>query len=104
MSENNEEPMDALRNELTNLRDQVETLVKSLSDSGSAVSSDLIAKLENELEHYRKMAADKMHKMYEAGSAGVESMGEHVRKHPLACVAVAFGAGCALSWLFRQSK
>ncbi|WP_165072387.1 DUF883 family protein [Desulfovibrio sp. ZJ200] len=104
MAENNEEPMDALRNELTNLRDQVETLVKSLGESGSAVSSDLIAKLENELEHYRKMATDKMHQMYEAGSAGVESMGEHVRKHPLTCVAVAFGAGCVLSWLFRQAR
>lgn len=104
MAENNEEPMDALRNELNNLRDQVETLVKSMGESGSAASSDLIAKLEKELEHYRRIAADKMHKVYEAGSAGVENMGEHVRKHPLTCVAVAFGAGCVLSWLFRQSK
>lgn len=104
MAENNEESMDALRNELTSLRDQVEALVKSLGDSGSAASSDLIAKLEKELEHYRKMAADKMHKVYEAGSAGMENMGEHVRKHPLRCVAVAFGAGCVLSWLIHQSK
>lgn len=104
MAENNEESMDTLRNELNTLRDQVETLVKSLGDSGSAASSDLVAKLEKELEHYRKLAADKMHKVYEAGSAGIENMGEHVRKNPLACLAVAFGAGCVLSWLFRQSR
>lgn len=58
MAENNEESMDTLRNELNTLRDQVETLVKSLGDSGSAASSDLVAKLEKELEHYRKLAAD----------------------------------------------
>lgn len=59
MAENNEESMDTLRNELNTLRDQVETLVKSLGDSGSAASSDLVAKLEKELEHYRKLAPTK---------------------------------------------
>lgn len=104
MTQYNDESMDTLRNDLTSLREQVQTLAKSVEENGSAVSKDLIVKLEKELEHYRKMAADKMHKMYEAGSASMENMGDHVRKHPLRCVAVAFGAGCVLSWLLRQSR
>lgn len=104
MAEKNEETMDSLRNELNAMRDQVESLVKSLADGGSEVSSDMISKLEKELEHYRKIAADKVHKVYEAGSAGIEQVGEQVRRNPMASLLVAFGAGCALSWLFRQSR
>ena len=59
MAEKNEESMDTLRNELNTLRDQMETLVKSLGEKGGEASSDMVAKLERELEHYRRMAADK---------------------------------------------
>lgn len=72
MAEKNEESIDALRDELNTLRNQMETLVKSLGEKGEEASSDMVAKLEKELEHYRKLAADKMHKAYEAGSAGIE--------------------------------
>ena len=97
MAEKNEESMDTLRNELNTLRDQMETLVKSLGEKGGEASSDMVAKLERELEHYRRMAADKVHKAYEAGSAGIEQVGEQVRRNPVTSLLVAFGAGCALS-------
>ena len=104
MAEKNEESMDTLRNELNTLRDQMETLVKSLGEKGGEASSDMVAKLERELEHYRRMAADKVHKAYEAGSAGIEQVGAQVRRNPVTSLLVAFGAGCALSWLFRQYR
>ena len=46
MAEKNEESMDTLRNELNTLRDQMETLVKSLGEKGGEASSDMVAKLE----------------------------------------------------------
>ena len=48
MAEKNEESMDTLRNELNTLRDQMETLVKSLGEKGGEASSDMVAKLERE--------------------------------------------------------
>ena len=104
MAEKNEESIDALQDELNTLRNQMETLVKSLGEKGEEASSDMVAKLEKELEHYRKLAADKMHKAYEAGSAGIEQVGEQVRRNPVASLLAAFGAGCVISWLFRQYR
>lgn len=104
MSNTNENAIDAMREELQNLRGQIENIVKTAEDKKSEIGSDLVEKLSNELEKLRKNAGDQAHRLYNAGQAGFGEVEETVRKNPLASLAVAFGAGCILSCLFRQLR
>lgn len=98
----NGESTETLRNESNTLTNQMESLAKTIGEKGEKVSSDVADKLGKEVDHYRKLVTETMHKAYEAGSAGFEQVGEQVRRKPLVSMLAAFGVGCAISWLFRK--
>ncbi len=99
-----EENTEALRDEIKNLRAQLENLIKAADEKREQVSHEAIDKLTRELENLRKSAGEQAHKIYEAGQTGLDDISDHVRKHPLACLAVAFGAGCVLSCIMRHLR
>ncbi|MCX4310487.1 MAG: hypothetical protein OSJ28_09375 [Desulfovibrio sp.] len=103
MAENNFS-IDSLRDELNSLRSQMESMLKSFQDKKGEMTSETVSKIAKELEHYRNLASARAHDVYEQGQAGLEEVGEHVRKNPLASLAIAFGAGYVVSCLFRHLK
>lgn len=104
MADTNESTIDALREELKNLRGQIENIVKTADEKKSEIGSDLVDKLSKELEKLRKNASDQAHRLYNAGQDGLGEVEDTVRKNPLVSLAVAFGAGCVLSCLFRHLR
>lgn len=104
MADTNENAIDALRDELKNLRGQIENIVKTADGKKSEIGSDLVDKLSKELEKLRKNAGDQAQRIYNAGQDGLGEVEETVRKNPLVSLAVAFGAGCVLSCLFRHLR
>lgn len=94
----------ALREELKNLRDQIENVVKTAEGKKSEISADLMDKLSRELENLRKNAGTQAHRLYDAGQEGLGEVEEHVRKNPLLSLAVAFGAGCIMACLLRHLR
>ncbi len=97
-----EETVAALRNEITTLRAQMEGLVKNLGEKKEELTANAEKKLAAELEHYRGLARENLSRAYEAGGEGLEELSSQVRRNPIASIAVAFGAGCVLSWLLRK--
>lgn len=104
MADNDTFSMESIKAELNSLRSQFEKMVKSLEEKKGEMSSETAAKIARELEHYRNLAADRAHYMYEQGQAGLEEVGAQVRKNPLASLAIAFGAGYVISCLFKHLK
>lgn len=95
---------EALRAEIDTLRAQLEKVVKSLEDKKSDLASDLADKLSKEFEHYRDAASDRARKLYDAGQSGMDEVGEHVRRNPVASLLIAFGVGCVFSCLMRHLR
>lgn len=98
------EEVSALRNEINSVRAQLENLVKTLGEKKNEVTAGVQGKLEEELEHYRALARENMTKLQDAGSEGIEELGDQVRRNPLTSLAIAFGAGCILSCLFHRLR
>ncbi len=104
MSMKNEENMDTLREEVQSLRKQIETLAKTAEKNASYHAASVGSRLEDEVEKYQKLAAEKLQKAMAAGGDGVENVSERIRQNPLGSLLLAFGAGYALSLLFRHGK
>lgn len=100
----NNSTVDTLKNELDKLRTQIEGMVKNFETTKGEKASDLVDKLSAELEKLKSGAKNQAGRLYDAGQDGVEELGEHVRKNPLLSLAIAFGAGCIISCLFRHLK
>lgn len=94
--------MNELRDELNKLRTQLSDMVKSMENKKGAEVSEVLDRLSKEVSSLRAQAGERAQKLYDAGQAGVEEVGEHVRQNPLASLLVAFGAGCILSCLIRH--
>lgn len=105
MNVKNEENIDSLREEVRALRKQIEQLVRAAEEKAAqdATSADA-GSLEDEVEKYQQMAAEKLQKVLAAGGDGIESLSERIRQNPLGSLLMAFGAGYALSLIFRQGK
>ncbi len=104
MSVKNEENMDTLREEVQALRKQIESLAKTAEKKASHHAAFLSANLEDEVEKYQKLAAEKLQRALAAGGDGVENVSERIRQNPLGSLLLAFGAGYAISLLFRHGK
>lgn len=95
---------EVLREEIKNLRAQLEELVKTAGEKRSEITHEVMEKLTKEIEELRKHAGHRAHQLYEAGNAGLDDISERVRRNPLASLAIAFGAGCVLSCLLRHLR
>ena len=105
MNVKNEENIDILREEVQALRKQVEHLASVAEEKASHCAASANATcLEDEVEKYQQLAAEKLQKALAAGGDGVENLSQRIRQNPLGSLLLAFGAGCALSLLFRHGK
>lgn len=104
MAENTNSTVEALRSELDSLRSQLEHLVKAVDNKKTDLTSDMASRIAREVEHYRQSAAHKADQLRSAGEAGLEEVGEHVRRNPIASLAIAFGAGWVMSCLLRRLR
>lgn len=103
MSDNNaQSAMDTMRAELSSIKEQIQKLFNNFESRKSDELSSLVDKLSKEIAQLREGANTKAQQLYDAGHAGLDEVGEHVRKNPMSSLLVAFGAGCVLSWLLRQ--
>lgn len=96
--------IESLKAELNTLRSEMANLVKSLESKKGEFSADAAEKIAKELHHYRNLASSEARQLYEQGQAGLDEVGDKVRNNPIASLAIAFGAGCVLSCLFRHLK
>lgn len=96
-----ESTTDALREEVKNLRAQMESFLKSAETKKQELTGDALHKMAKELEYYRQKAADGAVYLRDAGEAGLDTVGEQVRRNPLMSLLLAFGAGCLVALLFR---
>ena len=55
-------------------------MLKSFQDKKGEMTSETVSKIAKELEHYRNLASARAHDVYEQGQAGLEEVGEHVRR------------------------
>lgn len=92
------------RAEFDTLRDQVNELLKSLKNKTEATASSLGENIESKMEHYQDQAGQKLHDAYAAGNAGLNDVGEHIRKNPVASMLIAFGVGYAIFKVLGQGK
>lgn len=99
---NTEQTMDSVRAELTKLRDQIEHLIRHKANEKASENADLLEKVNRELEYLRRSATERAQSAYQAGQAGIEQVGDQVRRNPILALAIAFGAGCLLSGFFRR--
>lgn len=102
MAESENTTIEMLRGELNKLSSQVENIVKSIENKKGVDVSELVDKLTKEISGLRANASDRAHQLYDAGQAGIEEVGSHVRNNPLASILIAFGAGCIMSCLIRH--
>ncbi len=93
-----------LREELDALRKQVADLLAELQSKGKEKSSQLADKLENELGDYQDKAEQKLKDAYAASTAGLDTVGDQIRRNPVASLLVAFGVGYVLSRLTSSDK
>lgn len=92
--------MEAFREEMNHLRNQIETLAKNIDDKRHEVTADMAQKIARELDKARAKA----HQLKNAGQARINEEEDHVRQSPVASLAIAFGAGWLLSCLFRHLR
>ena len=104
MTVKNEENIDVLKDEVQALRKQMENLAKAVEKNASGKAAAMTAGLEEEIDKYQKMAADKLQKALNAGSDGVENISDRIRQNPLGSLLLAFGAGYVISRIFRQDR
>ncbi len=104
MADTHENAIEALRAELNKMSSQLNNVVKSLENRKDEATSDMAEKLNRELEKLRNFASERAQKAYDAGHAGIDEVGEQVRRNPVASLLIAFGAGCVFSCLFRHLR
>lgn len=104
MAENHDHSVNGLREELNGVRTQLENLARMLDEKKGEITADVASKISGELERYRRLAHEQAHRLYDAGAAGVEEVGDQVRRNPVLSLAIAFGAGCVLSCLVRHLR
>ncbi|OQX07227.1 MAG: hypothetical protein BWK73_28635 [Thiothrix lacustris] len=92
------------RAEFDTLHTQVNELLESLKSKAEATSATLGENIESKVEHYHDKAEQKLHDVYEAGNAGLNDVGEHIRKNPVASMLIAFGVGFAIFKVLGQGK
>jgi ElaB/YqjD/DUF883 family membrane-anchored ribosome-binding protein len=92
------------RAEFDTLRTQVNELLQSLKSKTEATSATLGENIENKVEHYQEKAEQKLHDAYAAGNAGLNDVGEHIRKNPVASMLIAFGVGYTIFKVLGQGK
>ena len=95
---------ESLKQEFSTLKDQIENFLKNSREKKTEEGSELLQKLSKELEHLRQTANKQAHSLYETGMQGAEDVTERVRRNPLASLAIAFGAGFAISCIFRHLR
>lgn len=100
----NDSGMATLRNDLNKLKEQIENLARDVQERKGEVSADFASKIAKEIEHYRKLASEGAQRAYAAGQNGLEDVGDQIRQNPLTSLAIAFGAGCIISCLFRHLR
>lgn len=93
-----------LRDELNNLRAQVENFVKNVDEKGRDAASDVARKIAREIERCRHKAERRAEDLREAGQAGLNDAANAVRQNPLLSLVIAFGVGCVVSCLFRHLR
>lgn len=104
MSDNSSATVDALKTELETLKSQLQNIVKTVEDKKGELSSDIVARIAREMDHYKQIAGHKADQLREAGQAGLDELGEQVRRNPVASLGIAFGAGFVLSCLMRHLR
>ena len=104
MADAHEQTVEELRRELDAMREQMKALYQTLKDKKDELGGEASSRLAEELEHYRRVAHERVGKVYEAGSEGMEEMCEKVRRNPMTSLLVAFGAGCVISCLFSRLR
>ncbi|MEZ5451400.1 MAG: hypothetical protein R3E93_01090 [Thiothrix sp.] len=92
-----------LRAEFDALRKQVSEVLGELQSKGKATSSRLADKLEAEASRYQEQAGEKLQDALDAGNAGLNEVGDQIRRNPVASLLVAFGAGYLLSRLLGSA-
>lgn len=92
------------REEFDALRTEVSDLLQSLKNKSEAKASTLSETLQNKAGQYQDQAEQKLHDVYEAGNVGLNEVGDHIRKNPVASLLVAFGMGYAISKVLGQGK
>jgi ElaB/YqjD/DUF883 family membrane-anchored ribosome-binding protein len=93
-----------MREEFDALRKDVSEIMALLKDKGSAYKDELSEQIEEKFEDYQARARQGAEEVYEKGSEGLEEVGSRIRQHPLASLAIAFGAGYIISKLMDQGK
>lgn len=93
-----------LREEFDALRKQVSDVLSELQSKGKEKSARLADKLETEATHYQEKAGQKLQDAVDAGSVGLNEVGDQIRRSPISSLLVAFGVGYALSRLLGSDK
>ena len=104
MTVKNEENVDVLKEEIQALRKQMESLAKAVEKNASGRAEAMTEGLQDEIDKYQKLAADKLQKALDSGSDGIENISERIRQNPLGSLLLAFGAGYVISRIFRQDR
>lgn len=104
MAENSNSTVDALRNELEALKSQLQNIVKTVEDKKGEFSSDMASRIAKEMDNYKQFAGHKAEQLRDAGQAGLNELGEQVRRNPVASLGIAFGAGFVLSCLIKHLR
>lgn len=104
MSENSNPTVDALKSELETLKSQLQNIVKTVEAKNGELTSDMAARFAKEMEHYKKFAGQKVDQLRDAGQAGLDELGDQVRRNPVASLGVAFASGFVLSCLIRHLR
>lgn len=100
----NQGTVETLREDLNKLSAQIENIVKAVENRKDDVATDVLDKLSRELDRLRSGAHLRAREIYDAGHAGMDELGEQVRRNPMVSLLVAFGAGCVLSCLMRHLR
>lgn len=107
MSDNNtvsQSTVDSLRAELEAMRTQMKNLVQPVSAKVQDTAEDLAARLSRDVEHYRHLASARAAQLRDLGQAGIEDVGEQVRRNPVTSLLIAFGLGCVVTSIFRSLR
>lgn len=101
MADTNTATIENLRAELDAMRAQMEKVLKSYEGKGKDAAEDMAHRIAREIEHYRNSAMQRAGQLRDAGQAGLDEVGEQVRRNPLLSLGVAFGVGVVVSALLR---
>lgn len=96
--------IEGIRDDVTFLKNNIAALSKRIEAEGHVTASQLTEKAKENLHQLQDKAKENLAYFQDYSRDRLKNVEAEIKSHPAQSVAIAFGAGLALSYLLRRKK